>query len=144
MKQITVAFRAALLVAVLASLAACSGGIFVDPGHEAGGGGGGGWLYNGDGGDGGGGGSGGGGSGSGSGSGSTKPDKLPNNASASQATAKLDEIIAYCDAHPGALSTEIKTFAQGYKFFMPTYQNTWISLGPAMIADINHLIDRFE
>jgi hypothetical protein len=36
MKQIPLIFRMVLLIAVLALFAACSGGTFVDPGHEGG------------------------------------------------------------------------------------------------------------
>jgi hypothetical protein len=40
MKQIAVFFKVVLLIAVLASFAACQGGTFVDPGSGGGGGGG--------------------------------------------------------------------------------------------------------
>jgi ABC-type glycerol-3-phosphate transport system substrate-binding protein len=80
MKQIVGVLKAVLMIAVLASLAACSGGAFSDPGHEASG------LTD--------------GSGGGVESGG-KPEKLSNDASYDEAVAKLDEIIDYCDDHPG-------------------------------------------
>jgi hypothetical protein len=157
MKQRAIVFGTVLLIAVVTSLAACSGGIFIDPGHESAGGGGGNdeWLDNGDGGDGGGGGSGDGGSGEGGdsgggneggSSGGSKPAALATNASYSQATAKVNEIITYCDAHPGTKNDSIKIYAQAVQGAIDTYQSSglWSSLGPSAITQINSYIDQLE
>jgi hypothetical protein len=134
MKQIAVVFKAALLIAVLASLAACSGGTFVDPGHEAAGGGDnedGGWLDNGgDGGE----------EGSGSGGGGGKPAKLSSSAGYSQAIAKLDEITAYCNTHPG--NDSVKSGVQSMKTSITSVGQTgWSYMASQIISSINSLID---
>jgi hypothetical protein len=121
MKQIVVVFRVFLLMTVFASLAACSGGIFVDPGHGAGGG-----------------------SGNGGGGSVSKPSKLSNDASYSQAAAKLDEIITYCDAHPGMTNNTIKSSAQLLKSTISSYQSWWSSMAGSLITEINTYIDALE
>jgi hypothetical protein len=143
MKQIVVVFRAALLIAALASLAACSG-VFVDPGHlDAG-------VIGGSGGSGGGdGGSGGGSGGGGSGGSGGKPDPLSNNATYNQAVDKLDEIIAYCNAHPGTINDGVKNNVESLKNALTganssTIQNSWGSGALTMIININQYIDLLE
>jgi hypothetical protein len=144
MKQIAVVFRVFLLTAVLASLAACSGGTFVDPGHEAAGGIGGSGGDYGDYGDDGDDGDYGSGSSSGGGGGGSKPAKLSSNASYAQAVAKLDAIISYCNAYPGTINNQIKTVAQQAKTEFPTYQSSWSAIGTQVVSAINVLIDQLE
>jgi hypothetical protein len=145
----TVTFRTILLMAVLVSFAACSGGIFVDPGHGGGG------YYSDhsdrDSGTGGGStGSGGGSSGSGSGStgsgSSSKPAKLATNVSYGDARAKLEEIIDYCEDHPGTINNAIKYQVETTKNGVVTAgQNGWSSyLSSATINAINLLIDQLQ
>jgi hypothetical protein len=130
MKQIAVVFRVFLLATVLVSLAACSGGTFVDPGHEAAVGGGGE-------------GSGGGGGGNGGGGGS-KPAKLSSSASYAQAADKLDEIIDYCNSHPGMVNDTTKNGAQALKATISVFQSNWNTRGPEMVNQINTFIDMLE
>jgi hypothetical protein len=94
MKQTTAFFRIFLLMTVLASLVACEGGSFSDPGREA--------ALGGSGGEGRGDYDGGDDDDDGGSSGSSsKPSELSSNASKQQALNKLDEIEDYCDSHPG-------------------------------------------
>jgi hypothetical protein len=128
MKQIVSIFRAALLIAVLASLAVCSGS-FIDPGQVDG-------IVSMGGGDFGGGFDGGGGGGGGGGV--SKPDPLPDNATYEQAIDKLDEIIEYCEDHPGTMNDVTKNGAEMLK---PTISSvTWDSMGSTVIPQINSLI----
>jgi hypothetical protein len=124
MKQVTAVFRVFLAAAILLSFAACSGGTFQDPGHEASG-------------------MSGGGSGGGGGGGS-KPSKLPNNASASAARNKADEIIKYCNDHPSVTNTAIKDAVEFSKTQINS--NTWSDSGTrdTMIYAINTAIDGLE
>jgi hypothetical protein len=140
MKQIAVVSKAVLLIVVLASLAACSGGTFFDPGHEAGSGSNGGYGYdydddfdwddddsNGD------------------GSSISKPVKLSSNATYAQAIDKLDAIIAYCTAHPGTTNTGIKSGVQTLKVTISSLQNSWGGTTvKGMIDSINALIDELQ
>jgi hypothetical protein len=135
MKQIVSIFRAALLIAVLASLAACSGS-FIDPGHVDGivsmGGGDFGGDYSG--------GGGGGGDDEGGGGGGSNISTLSSGASYSQANAKLDEIIAYCNAHPG--NDMVKSGAQALKSSMSA---GWDLTGSTYYINIiNGYIDTLE
>jgi hypothetical protein len=123
MKHIPVIFRAALLAAVLASLAACSGGMFVDPGHGAGGASGDFDLGTGI------------GSGTGTGTGSgtgtggstvSKPGTLLPGATYEQVLAKLNDIIEYCEAKPSTANNMIKTQAQTMRdTTLPPLQTNW-------------------
>jgi hypothetical protein len=129
MKHIPVIFRIALLIAVLASLAACSGGAFIDPGRGAGGA------------------SGGNGTGTGTGTGGngvSKPATLSTSASYNQALAKLNEIIEYCEDNPGTQNDGMKSGAQTWKTTFSTYASTWGSSGPTVISSINDLIDQLQ
>jgi hypothetical protein len=134
MKQITVVFRAVLLVAVLASLAACSGGTFVDPGYGGGGDSG----YS----SGGGGGSGDDDDGGGGNSGNaTKPSTLSTSATYAQVMAKLDEIIAYCNATEPT-NNGFRGAAQTYKTQLTSGGSAaWtLSMASTMIPLINGII----
>jgi hypothetical protein len=140
MKQITLVFKAVLLVAVFVSLAACSGGTFIDPGHGGGGTDGGNYSNgNGDG------GSGGGSSGGGSGS-VSKPSRLSNNATYAQSVAKVDEIIDYCEARPGATNDAMNMGAQSLKSGLsyPGVQSSWSSMADRQISAINAFIGQLQ
>jgi hypothetical protein len=140
MKQITVPFRTILLMVVLVSLAACSGGIFVDPGH---GGAGGGSYSDGDF---EGSGSTGSGSSTGGGSGSgAKPARLSSTASYDEALAKLDEIIDYCEEHPGTGNNMVKSAAETTRDGISLNgQSNWSSLASSMIPSINTFIGQLQ
>jgi hypothetical protein len=128
MKQAFVIFRAVLAIMVLASLAACKGGTFNDPGHEAAGPG-----FT-DGGSGGGSGGGGGG----------KPERLSNYASYEEAIDTLDEIIKYCDAHPGQPNDTIKLSAQQTKDAISLMSSNWIAVRSTHIGTINSYISSLK
>jgi hypothetical protein len=153
MKQIVSVFRAALLVAVLALLAACSGS-FIDPGHVDG------LVSMGDG-DFGGDYSGGdsdwdfdwdddekGGEGvdddddENEGGGGSNISPLSSGASYSQANAKLDEIISYCNTHPGTTNNMIKSQAETAQSTISS--TTWNSMGSMVIPQINNLINALQ
>ncbi|MDR0451384.1 MAG: hypothetical protein LBH26_08990 [Treponema sp.] len=149
MKQITVVFKAGLLIMVFASLAACSGGIFIDPGYGGAGTG----NYDrsdysdgGNGSTGGGGGSIGGGGGSGStgggGGSESKPAILDNNASYQEAVDKLDEIIEYCEAHPGNQNNSVKSSVETMKgnFSVLNVSSNWNTVALVNISAINAYI----
>jgi hypothetical protein len=118
MKQIAVAFKALLLIAVLASLAACKGGTFTDPGHEASGF-----------------------TGSGENTGG-KPARLSRNASYKEAVAKIDEIIAYCEAHPGLENDAVKGSARQTRSMLSMYgvEDNWNSIRDIIIDEIDFYI----
>ena len=122
MKQITLAFRAALLMAVMASLVSCGGGIFIDPGHlDAG------VIV--------------GGPGFGDDDNSaSKPDKLSISATAQEAIVKLDEIIAYCDASGSKNSTQ-KSAAELLKSSSSGWNVSWFISKAVAIQSINDIID---
>jgi hypothetical protein len=122
MKQIAVVFRVFLLATVLVSLAACSGGTFVDPGHEVAG------------------------SSSGGVSISSRPAKLSSNASYNEALAKLNEIIVYCSAHPGAVNNEMKEYAEmGRDWIIDLGERDWRGSTASDVIDaINDMIDQLE
>jgi hypothetical protein len=135
MKQIIPVFRAALLIAVLASLAACSGGTFFDPGHlDAGALGG---LMGGDDWD-------GGDWDDDDGGGGGKPAELSSSASYNDAVNKLNEIIDYCDDHPGTVNNTIKTGAQAYKTTIGSYQSNWSGMRSAAVTAINTYIGQLQ
>jgi hypothetical protein len=119
MKKCIITGAAALfLIAVLGLLAGCSGA-FTDPGHTDAGvnGGGGGW-------------------GSGSGNG-TKPEKLAGSATAAQARAKLDEIIAYSGT-PAVIKDGAEAMISNWS---SNLTSTWQYSGQATIFAINQFID---
>jgi hypothetical protein len=139
MKRFTVISLTVLALAAFASLASCKGGTFSDPGHEAASGGGGNDIDYGDWGDwddyddyddddkdnnt---------GTGNGTGTGNdgknsaSKPALLSNSATYSQALAKLDEIIAYCDSHPGMINNSVKYSVDQLRSPLAAYtNNTW-------------------
>jgi hypothetical protein len=158
MKQTTVVFRTVLLIVVAVSFAACSGGVFVDPGH--GGAVGGAGYHGGDsddnsytGSSGTGTGTGGSGTGTGTGTGTgsgtgggsgAKPTKLSNNATYNETLARLDEIIAYCNNHPGTVNNQVKASAETQKSYMPTFQSAWSTVGLTTISGINSMIDLLQ
>jgi hypothetical protein len=76
----------------------------------------------------------GGGGGGGGGSGG-KPALLSNEATADQAAARLDEIIAYSET-----PDNVKTAAQGLKGNWSFYSSDWVSKGAAAIVLINGYI----
>jgi hypothetical protein len=80
--------------------------------------------------------------GGGSGGNGTKPAKLPGNATYAEAVAKIGEIIAYCDAHPGTTNNEIKEFAQLFPSMVT--QSDWDYSSQEIIRQINSLIDELE
>ncbi|MDR0553930.1 MAG: hypothetical protein LBG76_03925 [Treponema sp.] len=122
MKRITVVLRTILFMAVLASFAAafaaCSGGVFTDPGAGGGGGG-----------------------DSSSGlSASKKPAALSTSASYSEADAKLDEIIKYCGS--SSKNANVKTAAEQMKTSMSS--SGWSYSGSTFISSINQLIGTLQ
>jgi hypothetical protein len=131
MKQRISALRTScfLLVVVFALFTACSGGSFYDPGQNVSG------LPGGTAGDGGGGGGNG-----GNYDGSSKPAKLSSSASYSQAVAKINQIITYCNAHPG--NDDAKEKAQ--TFTDEVSQSTYESNRQNYVEAINSLIDDLE
>jgi hypothetical protein len=138
MKQIPLIFRMVLLIAVLALFAACSGGTFVDPGHEGGGGNDidipSGYVPDDDD-DGTGGG----------GGGVSKPAQLALGATYQQALDKLDEIIKYCNAHPGTANNSMKTSAESAKSSVITMGSSgWSISGASIISGINGMISSLQ
>ena len=125
MKQITMIFRMIAVCTFLALFAGCSGGVFIDPGHGGSTGGGGGL----------------GGLGGGGGS---KPSQLSSSASYNEANAKLDEIIAYCESHPGGNNTASMGIAQSMKSALAIYSSNWSFMSSEIIPSINELIDQLE
>jgi hypothetical protein len=127
MKHLTAVFKAVLLIAVLAPLAACSGGTFIDPGHLGAvdmvdlssydGNSGNDYDYDDD--DSGG-----------------KPSELPSGATYNQAMSKLDEIINYCNSHSG--NGLVKTGAELLQNSLSS--STWSSVASTRIDAINALI----
>jgi hypothetical protein len=99
--------RAFLVVAVFASFAACSGGLFNDPGHAESG------LTGGSGGGGGGGG------------GGVKPGPLSDDASYEEFLAKVEAVTKYCTAHPGTENNLVKK--QMDLTFSKVTSSTWNS-----------------
>jgi hypothetical protein len=112
MKHIVAVSKAFLLIAVFASFTACSGGAFSDPGHDGSG-------LTGDGGT--------GGSNGGDSGGGKPPATLSSGASYQEAKAKLDEIIDYCDKHPGAANSSVKNGVEAFKSTAFSYmtESTW-------------------
>jgi hypothetical protein len=111
MKRLAVVSGAVLAIMVLASLVACKGGTFFDPGHEASGF-------------------------TGSGNNDSKPARLPGNASYDEAMAKLDEIIAYCEAHPGPENDAVKgSLRQTKEMLSMMGEDGWSSPGKDTIID---------
>jgi hypothetical protein len=122
MKQLTVVSGAVLAIIILASLAACSGGTFNDPGHEASG-------FTGSG-----------------GSTGSKPARLSSNASYDEALAKCDEIIAYCEAHTGQVNDAVKASARQTKGNMSLMggNSYWSSTKDTWIDTINYYISSLQ
>jgi hypothetical protein len=121
MKQMTAIFKTILLVTVLASVIACSGGYFSDPGHGGGGG-----SYNP-------------GSTGGTGGTDSKPAKLSNGATYREALDKLDEIIEYCGTDltlAGAKASATSTKS----YITTTGSSGWSSISSSMITTINSII----
>lgn len=117
MKQITMIFRMIAVCAVLALFAGCSGGVFIDPGH---GGATGGEL-------------------------NIKPSKLSSNAAFEEAAAKLEEIIAYCEKHPGVKNTALKNTVETVQRSGAYSEYTWYGDTQSEgIRAINALIDELE
>ncbi|MDR0539761.1 MAG: hypothetical protein LBG74_04565 [Spirochaetaceae bacterium] len=75
--------------------------------------------------------------GDGEGGSSYKLPLLASDATAVQAGAKLTDIIAYCNAHPGTTNDSIKTGAQTYQDSWSGYTTMWGSVGRAMVTTIN-------
>jgi hypothetical protein len=86
-------------------------------------------------------GSGDGGGGSGTGS---KPGTLATTATYSEAVAKLDAIIAYCNSNPGTTNDGIKAQAQSLKTSISVYESYWSSVGATYVLSINTLINGLE
>jgi hypothetical protein len=109
--------KTALLLIVVVLFAACSGGLFNDPGHSSGGG-------------------------SGGGGGAIKPAKLSHGASKDDALAKCDEIIDYCNAHPGMMNDMAKSAMETMKTIIPPMTaGQWSMFGDDQIDTINTAID---
>lgn len=71
----------------------------------------------------------------------SKPSALGGSATYSQAIAKLDAIIAYCESSNPVLNLTTKNYAQTYKSVtMPTTKTFWSSVRAAHITYINGLI----
>jgi len=65
---------------------------------------------------------------------------LPKDASYSEASAKIDEIITFCDKNKGAVNDEVGKQAVALKVGIGAYTSTWASTGVAAINSINGLI----
>jgi hypothetical protein len=80
------------------------------------------------------------------GGGGGKPAKLSSSASYTQAVAKINEIITYCNAHPGNLNDYIKSFAQ--TFTSDVSQSDWDNSSQDykifLILQINSMIADLE
>jgi hypothetical protein len=74
---------------------------------------------------------------------SDKPADLPDNASYSDAIAKLDAIIEFCNAHPG--NETVKGTAQTRKTELQNIPETsWSGIASSYISQINRLIGQLE
>jgi hypothetical protein len=137
MKQITIVFKMIAACTVLALFAACSGGVFIDPGHggAAGIGGSLGNDYDNDYDD-----------DDDTGGGGGKPAKLSSSASYAEAIAKLDEIIAYCESHPGPQSTNAITTAELLKtsWNSANIQSGWSVAQSSAIQNVNAIINLLQ
>jgi hypothetical protein len=126
MKRLTVVSRAVLALVVLASLAACSGGVFFDPGQDA--------AY--------GFGSGGGGGGS---RGGAKPSSLSSGASFDEAYEKLWEIYEYCEDHPGTINDGIKLAIDQFGNTFINLESSWSgTVAQGAITAINSYISQLQ
>jgi hypothetical protein len=74
---------------------------------------------------------------------SYKPRKL-GGATYVEAIAKLDEIINYCNNHPGTVNDAVLTNAVQLKAGMSAYQSTWSSSSGTAIDSINNLISTIQ
>jgi hypothetical protein len=80
-----------------------------------------------------------------SGGGVSKPAALAPDATYDQAVAKLDEIIKYCEAHPGTVNNTMKTSAQNTKTSVTNLGSSGWSVGGAgMITAINSTISNLQ
>jgi hypothetical protein len=126
MKQMITVLRAFLLVAVFASFAACSGGTFYDPGHEESGLTGGGTPNNP-------------GNNNGNNNGSiSKPGHLSDSASYNDFLTKKEDIIKYCNAHPGTANDNVKNAVN----YMSADSSTWTYTKTVVITQLNVYIDQ--
>jgi hypothetical protein len=149
MKHLTIVLSMITLSLVLALCAACEGGSFMDPGHvdagvwdisSSGPGGynGGDYDYDYDNDD------------DDDDDSGGIPSKLSYSASKSDAIAKLDQIIAYCEANPsGSVSstsgnTYRKSLAESLKTNIQSPAGSWDSLKTSYINSINGLIDLLD
>ncbi|MDR0684998.1 MAG: hypothetical protein LBF83_07705 [Spirochaetaceae bacterium] len=72
----------------------------------------------------------------------SKPAQLLSNASYSQAVAKIAEIIAYCDAHPGENTGNLKS--DSLTFISNITEDIWNEDSIAIINRINRMIDSLD
>jgi hypothetical protein len=124
MKRRAVVFTVLAMV-VFASLAACEGGSFTDPGHVA---------Y-----------SGGESSGGGGGGGGSKPARIADsyNLSYDEAMDKADEIMEYCEKYSGPVNNLIKE--EVYLWSAGIYSNSWnSSMRATAIFTLNEFIDELD
>jgi hypothetical protein len=121
--------RAVLALVVLASLAACNGGTFFDPGHDA--------AY--------GFGNGGGGGGS---RGGTKPSTLSSGATYGDVNDKLAEIYYYCEDHSGTANNAIKKavemFSEQLFEYLDYDANVNKSAPQSVINSVNAFISQLQ
>jgi hypothetical protein len=74
-----------------------------------------------------------------------KPASLSSTASYTQTIAKLDEIIAYCDAYPGSANDGAKTFAESLMSSILDYADGgWDFAKEYFIGPINQCIDLLD
>jgi hypothetical protein len=78
------------------------------------------------------------------GGGGGKPAKLSSSASYAQTVAKINEIITYCDAHPGNLNDFIKSYAQMFDISQSDWNNLSQGEKIFLILDINSMIADLE
>jgi hypothetical protein len=75
----------------------------------------------------------------------SKPGTLAENATKAEAVAKLDAIIAYCNAHSGTVNDAIKASATEGKEDVSAMTDTqWNTMKTAYIPVINQLINNLE
>ena len=77
----------------------------------------------------------------------SKPTILANTATYSQAIAKLDEIIAYCNSHNPDANHVAKTNAEAWKLnTMPQYQSQWSQphIATTNVSMINAIIAQLK
>ena len=78
-------------------------------------------------------------------SGVSKPAKLTDSATYQQALDKVDEIISYCNAHPGTVNNQVKSQVTASKSSLQSVGSSgWNTAKTTFIQSINTGIDILE